>query len=119
MSYILLASLQKQFCGTQFLISFLKLFREMNSFIFTGAISQFLGFNLGFGDFQNHDTLCSQKVSYHPIIFIFSEILLLRYLCENISWSFTRLAMFYLKHLCSKTLDDSMMSSSKDDSLSF
>ena len=112
-------SLQEQFCGTQFLISFLKLFREMNSFIFTGAISQFLGFNVGFGDFQNHETLCSQKVSYHPIIFIFSEILLLRYLCENISYSFTRLAMFYLKHLCSKTLDDSIMSSSKDDSLSF
>ena len=37
-----LRSLQGQFCGTQFLISFLKLFREMNSFIFTGAISQFL-----------------------------------------------------------------------------
>ena len=65
MSYILLASLQKQFCGTQFLISFLKLFREMNSFIFTGAISQFLGFNLGFGDSRTMTHCVHRK---YPII---------------------------------------------------
>ena len=29
--------------GTQFLISFLKLFRQIDSFILTGTVSQFLG----------------------------------------------------------------------------
>ena len=45
----------------------------------------------------------------YPAISIFSEILLLCYLCKSISYNFTRLAMFYLKHLCSKTLDVPMM----------
>ena len=40
-----LQSLPGQFCGTQILISFLQLFREMNSFIFTGTISWILGSN--------------------------------------------------------------------------
>ena len=38
-----LQSLQGRFCGIQFLINFLKFFRESNSFIFTGTISQILG----------------------------------------------------------------------------
>ena len=33
-----LRNLQGQYCGTQFLISFLKLFEELYSFIFTGTI---------------------------------------------------------------------------------
>ena len=45
----------------------------------------------------------------YPTISIFSEILLLRCLCKNISYNFTRLAMFYLEHLYSKTLYVSMM----------
>ena len=45
----------------------------------------------------------------YPKISIFYEFLLLCCLCKNISHNFTRLAMFYLKHLYSKTLDVSMM----------
>ena len=45
----------------------------------------------------------------YPKISISSEVLLLCWLCKNIIYNFTRLAMFYLQHLCSKTLDVSMM----------
>ena len=38
-----LRNLKGQFCHTQFLISFLKLIREMKLFNFTGTIFQFLG----------------------------------------------------------------------------
>ena len=38
-----LRSMQGQFCVTQFLIRFLKLFREISSFIFTGTTSQIWG----------------------------------------------------------------------------
>ena len=47
-----LQSLQGLFCGTQSLISYSKLFREMNSFISIW----------GRRCFQDDDTLCSQKV---------------------------------------------------------
>ena len=42
-------------------------------------------------------------------ISIFSEIRLVCFLFKNINYNFTRLTMFYLKHLYSKTLDVSMM----------
>ena len=45
----------------------------------------------------------------YPKFLIFFEILLLCCLCKDISYNFTRLAMFYLKHLYSETLDVSMM----------
>ena len=97
-------SLQGQFCCTQ-MISFLKLFREMNSFIFSGAISQFLG-DLIAGAFRTM-IHCVQR--RYPKISIFSEIVPLCCLCNNISYNFIRL-LFYLKHLYSKALDVSMMS---------
>ena len=98
-------SVQGQFCGTQFLISFLKLFREINSFIFTRTISQFLGVLIG-GAFRTMIYCVHRR---YPKISLFFEILLLRCLCKNISYNFTRLTMFYLKRLYSKTLDVSMM----------
>ena len=97
-------SLQVQFCSTQFLISSLKLFREMDSFIFTERFANFWGLNGRC--FQNHDILCSQKVSQNLHFFWNSTPVLS---CKNISYSFTRLAMVYLKHLYSTTLDVSMM----------
>ena len=60
---------------------------------------------------QNHETLCSVHRRY-PTILIFSEILLLCYMRKIISYNFTRLAVFYLKLLYSKTLDDAMMNRS-------
>ena len=45
----------------------------------------------------------------YPKFSIFSESLLLYCLCKNISYGFTRLALFYLRHLYSKTLDFPMM----------
>ena len=44
----------------------------------------------------------------YPKTSTFFEILLLCCPCKNISCSITRLAMFYLKHLYSKTLDVSV-----------
>ena len=38
-----LQSLQEQLCGTHLRIPILKLFRELVSFVFAGAISQILG----------------------------------------------------------------------------
>ena len=40
----------------------------------------------------------------YPSISIFSKILLLRFLCKIINYNFTRLAMFYLKHIYIKYL---------------
>ena len=98
-----LRSLQGQFCGTQFLISFLKLFREMNSFIFTrtifGALIE--------GAFR---TMTHCVRGGYLIFLISSKILPLCSLCKNISYNFTRLAIFCLKFLYGKTLDVSMMS---------
>ena len=98
-----LRSLQGQFCGTQFLISFLKLFREMNSFIFTrtifGALIE--------GAFR---TMTHCVRGGYLIFLISSKILLLCSLCKKISYNFTRLAIFCLKFLYGKTLDVSMMS---------
>ena len=45
----------------------------------------------------------------YPKASISFEIILLCCLCKSISYIFTRLTMFYLKHLYSKTLDVSMM----------
>ena len=42
-------------------------------------------------------------------ILILSEIVILCFMCKGISYKSTRLAMFYLKHLCRKTLDIFMM----------
>ena len=61
---------------------------------------------------MNHGAFRTTKHCVHrrsPRISIFSEILLLCYLCKNIGYNFTRMAMFYLKHLYNKTLCVSMM----------
>ena len=99
-----LQSLRGQLCGTQFLISFLNLIGELNSFIFFGTIAQIF---VIIGAFRTkiHCVLCRGYTK----ISILSEILLLCCLCKNISYNFTRLAMFYLKNLSSKTLNVSMM----------
>ena len=105
-----LRSLQGQFCGTHFLIYFLKLFREMKINFITLILflperfSYFLDLNRRY--FLDHEKLCSQRVSYS---LFFPEILLLYYLCKKSSYSFMRLAMFYLNHLYSKTLDVSII----------
>ena len=51
----------REFFGTQFLISFLKLLGELNSLIFTATISQIWGLTMSC--FLNDDTRCSQRVS--------------------------------------------------------
>ena len=45
----------------------------------------------------------------YPKISNLSEIILLCWLCKNISYNFTRMSMFYLKHLYNKTFDVSIM----------
>ena len=45
----------------------------------------------------------------YPKISFLSEIVLICCPCKSISYNFTRLVIFYLKHLNSKTLDVSMM----------
>ena len=100
-----LRSLHGQFSGTWFLISFLKLFRKMNSFIYYRSDFPIFGVLIG-GTFRTMKHCVHRR---YPTISIFSEILLPCYMCKNIRYNFTRLAMFYLKHLYSKTLDASMM----------
>ena len=100
-----LRSQQGQFCSTQFLNSFLKLFREMNSFFFYR--NDFPIFWVLIGSAFRTMKHCVHR--RYPTISIFSEFLLLCYLCKNISYNFTRLALFYLKHFYSMTIDVSMM----------
>ena len=56
--------------------------------------------------FQNHDTLCLQRVSE---ISILSEIVLLCCLCKCVCYNFMRVVMICLKHLYDRTLDVSIM----------
>ena len=120
-----LQSLQGQLCGTRFLIDFFLKTVSWNEFIyFYRSDFPILGDLIG-GTFRTMRHCVHRR---YPTISIFSEVLLLCYLCKNISYSFTTLAMFYLKHRYSKTLDvkwwtetDSFFyrSSSWDDSLWF
>ena len=92
-----------------FLISILKLFREINFHLFLPE-----RFPIVLGShrrcFQNHETFSSQKVSCNLYIYVERKIegyicrVLLCFLCKNISHNFTRIAMFYVNHLYVKHL---------------
>ena len=56
--------------------------------------------------FKHHDTLCHRG---YPKISVLFEIVLVCYLCKNISYNLMRLAVFHLKHIYSKAVDVSMV----------
>ena len=95
-----LRSLQWQFCGTQFLILYLFLSCLENWIsLFLREISQNLG----------PKWYCLSQPWYTVFTEAILKSQLLYCMCKNISYNFTKLAMFYLTHLCSKALHVPMM----------
>ena len=86
------------------------------SFFFWNCSGKLILFRERFPNFGGVDRRCFQKHDAQKTFAegilksrFFSEILLLCCLYKNISYSFTRLVMFYMKHLYSMTSDISFM----------